>query len=184
MGWNFRPETDLDVYLSVNTSLPPIRGSRSLGSTFSLSWTILDLGRSAPPERCCHICNPSLLEQLAPTNENDPRLHAIRSDFEYHISGRQLLTGRRRSHARCKCHQQWYITSPSAPFITMTAEAAPRTHYRNTTTRSNSMQVDDADGDSFIPLSSDVVVVEEQKADLRRCYTHGASSASERISVR
>lgn len=81
---HFRPDTGLDSYdsLQVGRGAESSSGWRSQKMPFTSSWHVLELsGRSPPPERCCHLCNPDLLEEWKAPPPNDDRLTAFASDF-------------------------------------------------------------------------------------------------------
>lgn len=82
----FRPETRLTTYSSLSGECLVQRGSRSERSAHELSWTVLDLGRTVPPDRCCNNCNPHLLTPLLPSQSNDPRLSAYANEFVYPLA--------------------------------------------------------------------------------------------------
>ncbi|KAH7905107.1 P-loop containing nucleoside triphosphate hydrolase protein [Hygrophoropsis aurantiaca] len=90
MKTHFRPNTKLNVYKNLNQQLSqPVKlGIRSQQSAVQLSWTVLDLGRSAPPGRCCHNCNPSLLERYLPPTPHDARLTAYATEFLFPLQVR------------------------------------------------------------------------------------------------
>lgn len=85
MRMRFRPDTRLDVYDSLEATIPIKRGSRAVNSPlkYPLSWVVLDLKEGPCPEDCCNgvSCNPSLQEVLSPCTKEDPRLHAYKQDF-------------------------------------------------------------------------------------------------------
>ena len=61
-------------------------GIQSKQSAHELSWTVLDLGRTAAATRCCSICNPQVLTPLAPALPDDPRLYTFANDFIHPIA--------------------------------------------------------------------------------------------------
>lgn len=73
----FRPATRLNVYLSLTANTYHVEGKRSQESRHELSWTVLDLERSPPLGRCCHVCNPDMVEEYGSTSNHDSRLHAF-----------------------------------------------------------------------------------------------------------
>ncbi|KAJ7200787.1 hypothetical protein GGX14DRAFT_571796 [Mycena pura] len=83
----FRPVTDLDVYHSLEqTSGQPVEfGWQSKASQRELSWTVLDLKRSPPSDRCCGRCNPDILSRYPASDRHDARLKAFASDFLFPI---------------------------------------------------------------------------------------------------
>ncbi|KAJ7608875.1 P-loop containing nucleoside triphosphate hydrolase protein [Mycena polygramma] len=83
----FRPVTDLDTYYSLEqTSGQPVEvGWRSKASQRELSWTVLDLKRSPPSDRCCGRCNPDILSRYPASDRHDARLKAFASDFLFPI---------------------------------------------------------------------------------------------------
>lgn len=60
--------------------------SRSKGSVFDLTWTILDLQRRPPTTRCCYTCNPGLAAQFSTISPQDPRLYAYANEFKYPLA--------------------------------------------------------------------------------------------------
>ncbi|KAG5643998.1 hypothetical protein DXG03_009288, partial [Asterophora parasitica] len=81
MSETFHPHTGLTTYLGLSSNAPVKPGKHSEVSPFELSWTVLNLDRSPPRNRCCHQCNPQLVNQLMPSNKNDPRLVQFASEF-------------------------------------------------------------------------------------------------------
>ncbi|KAJ6539807.1 hypothetical protein DFH09DRAFT_1090124 [Mycena vulgaris] len=83
----FRPATDLDMYDCLDqTSRKPVEcGWRSKAAQRELSWTVLDLKRSPPPDRCCGRCTPELLSRYPASDRHDARLKAFASDFLFPI---------------------------------------------------------------------------------------------------
>ncbi|KAJ7722917.1 hypothetical protein B0H14DRAFT_3900365 [Mycena olivaceomarginata] len=72
----------------VSTSTPawrlpsrPNLGLSPQSSAHELSWTVLDLKRHPPPERCCNHCNPGYLSWCLPTTSRDPRILKYASEF-------------------------------------------------------------------------------------------------------
>jgi len=51
-----------------------------------MTWTILELNRNPPPERCCYLCNPNLASPFAAANPRDPRLLTFANDFKYGLT--------------------------------------------------------------------------------------------------
>lgn len=83
---HFRPDTGLNSYdsLRVSPETQKSSGWRSQRMQFASSWHVLELsGRSPPSERCCHLCNPNLLEAWKAPPQNDERLTAFASDFVF-----------------------------------------------------------------------------------------------------
>ncbi|KAG8923320.1 hypothetical protein FRC01_012897 [Tulasnella sp. 417] len=81
---HFRPDTGLDSYNSLHVGQEPEMSSgwRSQRMPFTSSWHVLELsGRSPRPERCCHLCNPDLLDEWKAPPPDDDRLTAFASDF-------------------------------------------------------------------------------------------------------
>ncbi|KLO12440.1 P-loop containing nucleoside triphosphate hydrolase protein [Schizopora paradoxa] len=79
----FRPVTNLDVYNSLEATLPSKRGSRSTDMPFVSKWTVLTLKEGPEQHECCHgpNCNPTVLDAIAPADKDDPRLLKYASDF-------------------------------------------------------------------------------------------------------
>lgn len=77
----FRPETRLTAYTDLANTTRQETGSRSSASAFSLSWTVLELQRDAPPTRCCYICNASHPDRLPAAQLVDPRTSRYAGDF-------------------------------------------------------------------------------------------------------
>lgn len=46
-----------------------------------MTWTILDLHRKPPPERCCYRCNPELVVPFSMATRHDPRLTTYSHHF-------------------------------------------------------------------------------------------------------
>ncbi|KAF5319131.1 hypothetical protein D9611_014097 [Ephemerocybe angulata] len=82
----FRPRTDLNLYTSLTAVTYSKPGTRSQASPYILSWTVLDVGRSAPSSRCCYHCSPSELTAYAACDYHDPRLSTFATDFFYPLS--------------------------------------------------------------------------------------------------
>ncbi|KDQ50840.1 hypothetical protein JAAARDRAFT_707612, partial [Jaapia argillacea MUCL 33604] len=79
---HFAPSTALTTYSKLRGKEKPKVGSRSTASSFDLTWTVLDLKRHPPAERCCRHCKPGLLEEvLLPAHAKDPRLYRYTSEF-------------------------------------------------------------------------------------------------------
>jgi hypothetical protein len=72
--------------LTLTGGIPSTTGIRSKQSAHELSWTVLDLGRTAPATRCCSICNPQVLTLLAPALPDDPRLYTFANNFIHPIA--------------------------------------------------------------------------------------------------
>ncbi|KAJ7847580.1 hypothetical protein B0H14DRAFT_3675401 [Mycena olivaceomarginata] len=77
----FCPDTGLDVYTSLAAPIASKSGPISQSSAHELSWTVLDLKRHPPPERCCNHCNPGYLSWCLPTTSRDPRILKYASEF-------------------------------------------------------------------------------------------------------
>ncbi|KAJ7432676.1 P-loop containing nucleoside triphosphate hydrolase protein [Mycena galericulata] len=78
---------DLDTYHCLNQeSRQPVEsGWRSKASQRELSWTVLDLKRSPPSDRCCGRCTPDILSRYPASDRHDARLKAFASDFLFSI---------------------------------------------------------------------------------------------------
>lgn len=66
---HFRPATKLDLYFTLDqdtNTIPAESGSRSTAAQCELSWTVLDLSRTPPSDRCCTRCNPEILSRYPP----------------------------------------------------------------------------------------------------------------------
>ncbi|KAJ6612781.1 hypothetical protein B0H10DRAFT_1952033 [Mycena sp. CBHHK59/15] len=80
--------SDLDTYYCLDQTSPrqPVEiGWRSKASQRELSWTVLDLKRSPPSERCCGHCNSDILSRHPPSDRHDARLKGFASDFLFPI---------------------------------------------------------------------------------------------------
>ncbi|KAJ7037881.1 hypothetical protein C8F04DRAFT_1180008 [Mycena alexandri] len=77
----FRPDTGLDVYTGLTEPIATKSRPVSRSSAHQLSWTVLDLKRHPPPERCCNHCNPEFLQWCLPTTTRDPRILKYASEF-------------------------------------------------------------------------------------------------------
>ncbi|KAJ7807516.1 P-loop containing nucleoside triphosphate hydrolase protein [Mycena olivaceomarginata] len=79
--------TDLNTYNSLNQEAhqPVESGWRSQAAQRELSWTVLDLKRSPPSDRCCSRCTPDILSRYPPSDRHDARLKAFASDFLFPI---------------------------------------------------------------------------------------------------
>ncbi|KAJ7431902.1 hypothetical protein FB451DRAFT_1318337 [Mycena latifolia] len=77
----FRPETGLDIYTSLTATIASKSGPVSRSSAHELSWTVLDLKRKPPSDRCCHHCNPDLYAWCQPSSSRDPRIVKYASEF-------------------------------------------------------------------------------------------------------
>ena len=82
----FSPKTGLTIQHSLNDLGRSTDGFRSNNSSFELTWTVLDLQRTPPRERCCYECNPELLAPFAPTNKHDLRLSRFSHHFQYGLA--------------------------------------------------------------------------------------------------
>jgi len=82
----FSPKTGLAIRHSLNDLGRSTDGFRSKTSSFELTWTVLDLQRTPPRERCCYECNPELLAPFAPANKHDLRLSRFSHHFQYGLA--------------------------------------------------------------------------------------------------
>jgi hypothetical protein len=81
IGRTFRPDTKLNIRKGLFDDTIMTWGSRSRGSAFQLTWTVLDIGKSPPREKCCYLCNDKLLGQCPPADKYDPWLCKYAKDF-------------------------------------------------------------------------------------------------------
>lgn len=83
MRSTFRPDTGLDIYDSLEATIPSSRGLRSKESQFFSRWTVLNLKAGPSPSECCQArkCNPAAIDVLKPASKDDPRLHKYTNDF-------------------------------------------------------------------------------------------------------
>ena len=81
MRETFSPNSLLTVLTSLVEDGPVKIGVRSTASSFEMTWTILDLGRTPSHDRCCYICNPTIAQSYAPSDIHDPRLRTFAADF-------------------------------------------------------------------------------------------------------
>jgi hypothetical protein len=77
----FRPDTGLDIYTGLTDPIASKSGPISQNSAHELSWTVLDLNRGPPAERCCNHCNTHFLDWCRPSNSRDPRILKYASEF-------------------------------------------------------------------------------------------------------
>ncbi|KAG9015669.1 hypothetical protein FRB90_004557 [Tulasnella sp. 427] len=83
------PRLDSYSTLTLNTDAQTTAGWRSRGMAFASSWHVLELhGRAPPQDRCCHLCNPELLENWKAPLANDERLTRFASNFVFTAKGR------------------------------------------------------------------------------------------------
>ena len=82
----FLPKTGLLIRHSLSDNGRSTEGFRSKASSFELTWTILDLHRTPPTDRCCYKCNPELVIPFAPADKHDPRLVAFSHHFRYGLA--------------------------------------------------------------------------------------------------
>lgn len=82
----FRPKTNITMYSSLANDTATSIGYRSQRLAHELSWTILNLGKTVSPDRCCSSCNPALLTPLEPSGIDDMRLYAFANDFIHPIA--------------------------------------------------------------------------------------------------
>ena len=82
----FSPKTGLAIRHSLNDLGRSTDGFRSKSSSFELTWTVLNLQRTPPRERCCYECNPELLASFVPANEHDLRLSRFSHHFQYGLA--------------------------------------------------------------------------------------------------
>lgn len=82
----FSPKTGLAIRCTLEDNGPLVHGFRSKGVSFELTWTILDLHRIPPANRCCYQCNPQLLTSFAPADKHDPRLVTYSHHFLYGLT--------------------------------------------------------------------------------------------------
>ncbi|KAK7035040.1 hypothetical protein R3P38DRAFT_3184557 [Favolaschia claudopus] len=78
---SFRPDTGLDTYTSLTSTVLSQAGPLSRSSSHELSWTVLDLNRAPPPTRCCIHCNPTFLNWCRPSSSSDPRILKYSAEF-------------------------------------------------------------------------------------------------------
>jgi len=78
---NFSPNTLLMVCTSLDGNGPIKIGARSTGSSFEMTWTVLDLQRTPPYDRCCYVCNPASAQLYAASDNHDPRLRTFAAEF-------------------------------------------------------------------------------------------------------
>lgn len=78
---NFSPETSLAMHTTLAENRPVKTGSRSAAASFEMSWTVLNLHRTPPRDRCCYICNPTIALSYASSDIHDPRLRTFAADF-------------------------------------------------------------------------------------------------------
>jgi len=82
----FSPKTGLAIRRSLEDNGPLVHGFRSKGVSFELSWTILNLQRTPPADRCCYQCHPQLLAPFAPADKHDARLITYSHHFLYGLA--------------------------------------------------------------------------------------------------
>ena len=82
----FSPKTGLLIRHSLSDNGRSTEGFRSKASSFELTWTILDLHRTPPMDRCCYKCNPELVIPFTPADKHDPRLVAFSHHFRYGLA--------------------------------------------------------------------------------------------------
>ena len=77
----FSPDTSLTVRTSLAEDASVKTGPRSALSSFEMTWTVLDLKRTPPCNRCCYVCNPGIASSYGASDNHDPRLRTFAADF-------------------------------------------------------------------------------------------------------
>jgi hypothetical protein len=77
----FSPNTSLTIRTGLAENGPVKTGSRSAVSSFEMTWTVLDLKRTPPRNRCCYVCNPAIAILYGPSDNHDSRLRTFAADF-------------------------------------------------------------------------------------------------------
>jgi hypothetical protein len=81
MREKFSPDTSLTIHTSLAENGPFKTGPRSAASSFEMTWTVLDLKRTPPRNRCCYVCNSAIAFSYRPGDNHDPRLRKFAADF-------------------------------------------------------------------------------------------------------
>ena len=108
----FSPKTGLAIQHSLNDLGRSTDGFWSKTSSFELTWTVLDLQRTPPRERCCYECNPELLAPFAPANKHDPRLSRFSHHFQYGLAPQWVALVPQLAHK--PTHPQLLVSLPLA----------------------------------------------------------------------
>jgi len=107
--------TSLTIHTTLAEKGPVKTGSHSAAASFEMSWTVLNLQRTPPHDRCCYICNPTVALSYASSDMTHDSV-LLQPTFCNQLF-QLLLLGRRHQYQQepttlsCQ-HLQWSRAQP------------------------------------------------------------------------